>query len=167
MKRTSVLSDFVLVLLILSIVGVGCFALRDVLRTPTDYWYLAHEQIAAENYPLAARYLTRAADKGLPQAQFALATMYDVGDKIPENKELAKKYMAMAVQSDYPPALYAMGVWMERGYYGHPDMDQVVNLYQRSAERGYVNAMKSLIVLYSTENPEGKAYWYHELMKGI
>ena len=167
MKRTSVISDFVLVLFILSIAAVGCFALRDVLRTPADYWQLAREQITAENYPLAARYLTRAADKGHPQAQYALATMYDVGDKIPENKELAKKYMALAVQNEYPQALYAMGVWIERGYYGPPDMDKVIDLYQRSAERGYVNAMKSLIVLYADANPEGKAYWYRELMKGI
>lgn len=53
----------------------------------------------------AEMFLEQAALKGLPQAQYELALLYDVGDKIPENREKAIKWMNASAQQGYADAL--------------------------------------------------------------
>lgn len=126
----------------------------------------------AMNPKLAEEYLTKSSELGFALAQYDLALMYDVGDKIPENREKAVYWMQEATKSGYPEALYSMGVWTERGYLGKPDMKKVLDLYERAATKGHTNAKKSLVVLYSEghggfpKNLERKQFWLKNLNKG-
>lgn len=119
----------------------------------------------------AELFLEKAASLGYAPAQYELALMYDVGDKIPENRQKANDWMNLAAQMGLPEALYGLGVWIERGYFGEPDMQKVFVLYEQAAEKGHVNAMRSLIVLYGDgiagipANPEKSVYWLGELKK--
>lgn len=126
----------------------------------------------AMNPKLAEEYLTKSSELGFALAQYDLALMYDVGDKIPENREKAVYWMQEATKSGYPEALYSMGVWTERGYLGKPDMKKVLDLYERAATKGHTNAKKSLVVLYAEghggfpKNLERKQFWLKNLNKG-
>ena len=166
MKRSLIL-NLVFVLAIVSLIGAVTLIIRSNTRTPEEDWALSKIYRSEGNYPQALRCLTRAADGGITQAQYELALLYDAGDKIPENRDLAKKYMAMAVESDLPEAHYVTAVWTERGYFGAPDIRSVIRHYEYAANRGSENAMKSLIVLYGEvlSNPERQNYWLNQLKR--
>lgn len=152
-------------LIIACLLGLGTLIVRDALRTPTEYWMLAKEALHAQKYPQAARYMKKAADGGFTRAQYELALMYDAGDKIVENREQAKYYLNKALTAQLPEAFYVRAVWEERGYYGTPDMKRAIDYYEFAAQKGYLNAMKSLIVLYGEGigdipyNLQRRAYW--------
>ena len=152
-------------LMILSVGGIIGIVVREAMRTPADRFELAQEAFRQNNNRQGLRYLTRAADDGLPAAQYALALLYNVGDKIPENRELAKHYMLQAAAGDMPAAHHALGVWYEQGYFGSGHLPQAIQHYERAAELGHLNAMKSLVVIYGdmVANPERQAYWMNEI----
>jgi TPR repeat protein len=86
--------------------------------------------------------------------------MFDVGDKIPEDRKQALKYMKMASEQGMADACYALAVWQERGY---PTGQDPIDLYEKAAQQGNKNAMTSLIVRYEGNNPERQLYWYNKL----
>ena len=120
------------------------------------------------NIGKAVFYYEQAADLGLPQAQYELALLFDVGDKIPENRDKAIHYMMEAAKS-LPDAKYALAVWIERGYLGKTNQAWAVTLYEQAANAGVENAIKSLIAIYHggyghfPENIRREQYWRHQL----
>ncbi len=123
-----------------------------------------------QNYPKAVAYYEQAAQYDVAEAQYLLALFYDAGDRVPQNQEKAKEYMRRAART-LPQAKYALGVWMERGYFGTPNMETIVRLYTEAAQQGVVNAIKSLISIYHggfegiPQNIEKEYYWRAELKK--
>lgn len=167
------LSGFVLGLCLVSVVWVGGIIGRDMMRSPADWMDKANAQIRENDYRGALLSLTRAAKGGEVQAAYKLALLYDAGDKIPENRELAITYMKQALDAKMPEAQYVTAVWIERGYFGEADVEKAVALYEQAAGQGHLNAMKSLIVLYGTgldgiaANKERQEYWIQKLnMRG-
>ena len=120
------------------------------------------------NMEKAVKYYEKAATLSFPIAQYQLALLYDVGDKIPENRERAIQLMRDAAQT-LPEAKYALAVWIERGYLGEPNMDWIVSLYEQAAHAGIQNAMKGLIAIYHgghgrfPENVRRERYWRQRL----
>ena len=167
--KKKILSGFVLGLCLLSMIAVGGLIVRDMMRSPADWLERGRAQMKAENYRGALLSLTRAAKSGEIQAAYQLGLLYDVGDKVPENRNLAIEYMKQAAESGLKEAQYALAVWTERGYFGEPNVAQAVSLYEQAAEQGHQNAMKSLIVLYGTgldgipANKERQEYWIQRL----
>ena len=171
--KKKILSGVLLALCVLSLGGVGFVIVRDMVRTPADWMEKATQQMKNEDYRGALLSLTRAAKGGEAKAAYKLALLYDAGDKVPENRDLAIEYMRKALGANMPEAQYVTAVWMERGYFGDPNVEKAVSLYEQAAEQGHENAMKSLIVLYGTgldgipANKERQAYWIENLnMKG-
>lgn len=119
----------------------------------------------------ATAHFLMAAEKGILPAQYQLALLYDVGDKIPENRDQAKFWMERAADGGLIDAVYALGVWHERGYYGASDLDVAVPLYERAARAGHLNAMKSLVAIYGfgygafPDNLEKSAHWISEIRR--
>lgn len=150
-------------LLVVSLVSVACLIGREALRTPDDYASLGFTAVQQHNYPLALRYLTRAADSGHTQAQYRLALMYDVGDKIPENRDRAVSLMQQAADSNLPEALYALAVWQERGY---PVSGDSLDYFRRAATLGHTGAMTSLVVRLEGD-PVRQQYWLNQLQERI
>ena len=117
----------------------------------------------------AEMFLEQAAVKGLPQAQYELALLYDVGDKVPENRERAIHWMTQAARQGYTDALFGLGVWSERGYLGKPNLNRIVSLYEQAAVQNHIYAMTSLIALYSgvydefPRNSDKAVYWMNRL----
>ncbi|MDD3669596.1 MAG: tetratricopeptide repeat protein [Alphaproteobacteria bacterium] len=119
----------------------------------------------------ATGYFLLAASNGILPAQYQLALLYDVGDKVPENRDKAKVWMERAADGGLIDAVYALGVWHERGYYGAPNLDVAVPLYERAAQAGHLNAMKSLAAIYGSgygafpDNLEKSSHWMNEIKR--
>ena len=122
----------------------------------------------SKNMEKAIFYYEKAASMKMPEAQYELALLYDVGDKIPENRSNAIKWMLEAAYI-LPEAKYALAVWIERGYLGAPNQAWAVSLYEQAAETGIQNAMKSLISIYYggyglfPQNIKKEQYWRRRL----
>lgn len=116
------------------------------------------------NMNKAVFYYEQAAALKSIEALYTLALLYDVGDKVPENREKAKDYMTQAAQV-LPEAQYVLAVWIERGYFGKPDTKKAVALYEKAANAGIKNAIKSLISIYHSGfggfpmNIQKEQYW--------
>ena len=153
-------ANLILGLLVLSCIGIGFIVVRDLIRTPNDYASIGFNYAEKQDFRNAYRFLKKAADKGHIDAQYKLALMFDVGDKIPEDRHQALKYMKMASEQGMADACYALAVWQERGY---PTGQDPIDLYEKAAQQGNKNAMTSLIVRYEGINPERQLYWYNKL----
>lgn len=155
---------------------------KDIAVTSASYLgqlYLAEGQKVQDNiqkaapyYKKAALFLEKAAAAGIADAQYKLALMYDTGDKIPENRAKAMAWMNEAAKQGYPDALYGLGVWLERGYMGEDvPMEKVITLYEQAAANGNVNAMTSLVAIYSggfkdiPADPQRASHWMEKLKK--
>ena len=120
------------------------------------------------NMPKAVFYYEQAAQLNSHEALYTLALLYDAGDKVKENREKAKDYMTKAAKT-MPEAKYALAVWIERGYFGKPDTQKAVVLYEQAACAGIQNAIKSLISIYHggfggfPQNLEREQYWRAKL----
>ena len=148
---------------------------NNVIARLSSYYlgnlYLKGEHGFKINPKKAEKYLTKSANLGSVRSAYELALLYDVGDKIPEDREKAISYMLQAANAKNPDALYAMGVWAERGYMGDVPFGKIVSVYENAAELGQKNAMKSLIAIYSTGfgkfpyNVERANYWENKLTR--
>ncbi|MBO7243799.1 MAG: sel1 repeat family protein [Alphaproteobacteria bacterium] len=124
-----------------------------------------------KNYKKSEQYLEKSAQLGLKQAQYELALLYHAGDKIPENMTKALSYMKMAVDQNFAPAEYVWGVWLERGYMGKVSQQEALSFYEKSANQGYMPAIKGLALVYKIGSQEimpdtQKAqYWYEKISK--
>ena len=98
----------------------------------------------------------QAADLNHKQAAYSLALQYDTGNNIPEDKEKAIHYMQQAAKNNYPPALHALGVWIERGYL----TGNYKQLYEKAAEMGYRPAITSLIAITGGQEQQ---HWIEKL----
>ncbi len=121
-----------------------------------------------QNPKKAVFYYEQAIQMKIPKAQYELALLYDVGDKIPENRDKAINLMMEAAET-LPEAKYALAVWIERGYLGKPNQGWAVALYEQAAHAGHENAIKSLISIYHggygrfPDNIRREQYWRRRL----
>lgn len=124
-----------------------------------------------QNYKKSEQYLEKSAVLGVKQAQYELSLLYHAGDKIPENIEKALLYMEMAVKQEFAPAEYVWAVWLERGYMGKINAQEVLSFYEKSAQKGYMPAIKGLALIYKFGNgdvlpdAEKARYWYEQISK--
>lgn len=117
----------------------------------------------------AALFFEKSAQRGFSPAQYELALLYDVGDKVPENRALAVQWMNAAAQNGLPEALYGLAVWSERGYLGEVPQAKIVALYEQAAAKGHLDAMRSLSAIYGggygtfPKNVEKSVYWINQV----
>lgn len=87
----------------------------------------------AQDFAQAAHWFGRAADKGLPQAQYDLAVMHYYGMGIPGDADQAKTLLEAAVRQDYVPAMTLLGLLRDQLY---PDDEEARNHWERAAQAG-------------------------------
>lgn len=101
---------FLLILLVL--VSYGYYEAKSnpnqILALGKSYWLQASGD--KESYVKAVSYFKKAAEKGHPQAQFLLASAYDHGLGVSENKAMALKWYRKACQSGYEDACTLLGL---------------------------------------------------------
>lgn len=124
-----------------------------------------------KNPAKALKYFEQAATLGLKDGQYMTALLYDRRQDTPENKEKALNWGLLAAAQGDAEALYAVAVWLERGYSGKTEPLIALSMYEQAAARGHKNAMVSLIAIYSDgsdeipKNLKRASYWRDQLQK--
>ena len=120
----------------------------------------------------AAVNFEKSANLGYRHGQYMIALLYDRGEGVIENKQKALNWALLAAAQGDREATYASAVWLERGYSGKSEPFLAVSLYEKAAEQGHVNAMKSLISIYGGDagvpkNKERAEYWMNKLQETV
>ncbi|HUJ45546.1 MAG TPA: tetratricopeptide repeat protein [Rhizomicrobium sp.] len=98
--------------------------------------------------PEGARdYLERAADGGLPTAQYDLGQMLLDGEGGDADPKAAVSWLAMAASAHHPMAAYRLGELFEEGKVVPQDLAKAEELYAEAAGRGVQDAAARLSAL--------------------
>ncbi len=123
--------------------------------------YNAHEDIPT-NYVEAQKYLTKAAEMGLPHAMYGLANLHGFkGDK-----KQAFKWYLKAAENGLIDAYYYVGNAYERGDEIEQNYEDALKWYKAAAEQGDADAQNSLYNRYAKgegveQNSEEAMKWLH------
>lgn len=97
----------------------------------------------------AVKWYLRAAEKGHPEAQTALARNYENGRGTMQDFTLARKWYAAATEQDIREASYGLAVLESRGLGGPKDTNAATTHSRRAAEQGHIGAQVFLANLLS------------------
>jgi hypothetical protein len=113
----------------------------------------------------AMEWYTRAAQQGLPAAQFELGRQYAIGDIVPRDAVEAAKWLGRAAEQGYPRAMTSLGnLYQEGNGIPHDDL-KALDLFRRAAELGDKGAQAAIGRRYALghgvaqDNVEA-GFWY-------
>ena len=121
------------------------------------------------DYVEAARWIRRAAEQGLVEAQRFLANMYVAGQGVPQDDAEAEKWnRKVAIQEGTEPQFnFRLGGKYAKGQGVPQDNAEAMRWYRKSAEQGYAGAQYTLGVIYHTGKTvprnDVEAYKWYEL----
>jgi TPR repeat protein len=91
----------------------------------------------AELYQQAATLLQPFAERGISEAAFRIAKMYQHGDYLPQDQAAAVRWMSLAAQDEHAAAQNDLGAYYQEGLGVPVDSGTAAVLFFRSAEQGY------------------------------
>ena len=123
------------------------------------------EAYAQDDFEVAIRELTVAAELGHRIAQFKLATMFLDGVGGPQNHKLAYDWFHRAAEQGDADSLNKLGWMCEAGFGVERDQARAVNWFRQAAERGHLEAQFNLAAKYDngegvSQNHAEAARWY-------
>lgn len=160
------MKNFFLILCLLSLLCVGGLIIHQQILKPKN---CLSEQVNVHHPdyvscgPIVEQDLLAKAQNNDIQAAFKLALMYDIGDRVPENRERAIYWLQKAEQANLADAQYVMAVWAERGYFAEASADLVIPMYEAAARQGHLNAMKSLANIFYETNEKKYQFWMNKI----
>lgn len=95
--------------------------------------------------------MEEAARNGNAMAQFNMGVLFDEGEEVAENDEVAVSWYKMAAEQDFAPAIMSLGEMYQKGYGVEKDFDKAMSLYQEAAVMGNVEAQLTLGIIYQSE----------------
>ncbi len=110
--------------------------------------------------------LQKAADQGVPSAQFYLARLYEAGGAgLKKDLGSARQWTAKAAQNGDSAAMYNLASYMYAGDGGSKDVSGAASWFRKAAEHGVVNGQYNLAQLYEkgygVPQSDAEAYkWY-------
>jgi len=96
------------------------------------------------------KHLLAEAEKGDPDAMFALGWMYLKGDGVEEDKAKARRLWEKAAEKGLPEAMFNLGLMYAKGVGVKEDKAKAREWWEKAAEKGLPEAMFSLGVMYYT-----------------
>jgi serine/threonine protein kinase len=100
---------------------------------------------ATRNAAEAFAWLQKAANQGLPVAQFNLGQLYDFGfDEFPENDVQAVNWYKKAAEQGHIDAQYFLGIMYANGQGVSKDEREAIHWYKEAADQGDAAAQKAL-----------------------
>jgi hypothetical protein len=118
-----------------------------------------------QDLPRAVTWFRKAADAGMADAQYDLATLYASGLGVPADMQQALKWYRLAAAQNHPLAQYNLAVAQAQGR-GIPQNPSIAaKLFLQAAEQGVVPAMVNLAILYQqgkgvATSPVDSYAWY-------
>lgn len=105
------------------------------------------------------------AEQGDVQAQYELASMYENGNRVKKNIDLALKWYRKAAENGHAGAQIDLGWFYQNGQYVEKDVEQAIAFYMKAANQRNSQAQLNLAVLYDEgidvpEDNELAVKWY-------
>lgn len=136
-------------------------------RNPTDGARVTLESAAAEGHPVAryqlglraldsgdaqtaAILLRRAAEQGVPAAQYRYAKLLEAGEGVPQNLEEARRWTERAANAGHRRAMHNLGVMYFYGTGTAQNAETAARWFQDAALLGLRDAQFNLALLYET-----------------
>jgi uncharacterized protein len=120
---------------------------EDVAAARNEGIMLRKGQGVAKDPAEAERVLQRAAEDGLPTAQYDYAEMLMDGEAGPPDVKGAIPWLTLAASAGHPIAEYRLGTLYEQGVYVDKDIEKAKSLYADAANRGVAAAADRLKAL--------------------
>lgn len=121
--------------------------------------------LGANNYNQGPEMIRRAADAGMPAAQYRLAKLHEKGIGVPRDLAQARAFTEKAARGGNVKAMHDLAVFFADGEGGPQSYAASVEWFRKAAEFGVVDSQYNLAVLY--ENGLGISpsktealYWY-------
>lgn len=111
-------------------------------------YQLAQEKLTSGDYTDGAALMRKAAQKGLPIAQYALAKLHERGTGVPKDLSLAREWTEKAAAGGNVKAMHDLAVFMAEGEGGEQTYAGAVEWFRKGAEYGVVDSQYNLGVLY-------------------
>ena len=111
-------------------------------------YQLAQEKLTSGDYADGAALMRKAAQKGLPIAQYALAKLHERGTGVPKDLSLAREWTEKAANGGNVKAMHDLAVFMAEGEGGEQTYAGAVEWFRKGAEYGVVDSQYNLGVLY-------------------
>ncbi len=103
-----------------------------------------------QNLEEAARWLARAADRGLAPAQYRLGTLYEKGHGVKKDLIEARRLYLAAAQQGNAKAMHNLAVLHAVGFEGsNPDYKTASEWFQKAADHGVADSQYNLGILYA------------------
>ncbi len=103
---------------------------------------------APVNLPDAVRFLTQAAQKGQPVAQFRLGSMYEHAQGVATDAVKAAHWYEMAANQGNRKAMHNLAVFYATGALGRKDMREAARWFGKAASLGLRDSQFNLAFLY-------------------
>jgi|SRR5579871_3892211 len=120
---------------------------EDVAAMRNEGLMLRKGQGTAKDPQAALDVLERAADAGLPTAQYDLAEMLMDGEAGKPDPKRALPWLALAAAAHHPLAEYRLGLLYEQGVLVEKNLNLARNLYTVAAQAGVRDAQERLVAL--------------------
>ena len=119
-----------------------------------------------ENWNLAWK--NKMAEFGLPESQYELAQMFEMGKGVPQNVAQAIRYYQLSAAQDYLPAMLRLGDLLnQEGAF--QDSEKSLQWYTYAAQKGEVQAQLYLADFYQNVQPDKvlAKYWLEKALKKL
>lgn len=100
----------------------------------------------------AEKWMRRAAEQALPEAQVLLGTFYEGGRGVTQSYEEAAKWYRKAADQALPDAQFLLGVLYEKGYGVEQSYAEAAKWYRKAADQAFPEAQVLLGKLYLLGN---------------
>ena len=133
-------------------------------------YQLAQDKLAAGDFAGGAEMMRKAAQKGLPVAQYALAKLHEKGTGVPKDLALAREWTEKAANGGNVKAMHDLAVFMAEGDGGEQTYAGAVEWFRKGAEYGVVDSQYNLGVLYEqglgiSPNLTESLFWFNVAAK--
>jgi TPR repeat protein len=125
----------------------------------TDQSLILDEDSIAMDKGMAFTLYQKAADMNYPPAMYNLATFYNEGIVVEEDKAMAVKWLTAAVNSGHTSSEELLGTLLYEGAQGVPkDQERAIDLWRSASQKGNAMAQYKLgTALFNLENPSLEA----------
>lgn len=115
--------------------------------------------------PQGVPQLKKAAEAGLPAAQFHLARLYESGEGVRKDETEARRWTEQAARGGDPKAMHNLALFYFEGAGGQKDTAAAAQWFRRAAEKGVTDSQYNLGRLYEegygvAKNPSEAYRWY-------
>ncbi|MEZ6011792.1 MAG: peptidoglycan-binding protein [Hyphomonas sp.] len=129
-------------------------------------YQLAQDKLAAGDFAGGADLMRKAAQKGLPIAEYALAKLHEKGTGVPKDLALAREWTEKAANGGNVKAMHDLAVFMAEGDGGEQTYAGAVQWFRKGAEFGVVDSQYNLGVLYEqglgiSPNLTESLFWFN------